>query len=281
MPTALANFGFGTLKGNDLIVAGGFDDRSGGDAYETFSASTRTWTQDGSIPHSELYVSSATGTNGDLYVIGGDLLQIYSAKTSTWTVGPKLPTDIWTGMSVVALPDGRILMIGGSRPTTGVTPYEVDAFTPATGKWAKLASVPIKSGRCGTMAAAASAAGTVYLEGGACTGGFSNQFYIFDTAKNRWSVGPVMPGTKVAEASGVCGSNGYFYVIGGTSKTSYATAQVRAYDPSANKWASEPSLPTASRDGDSVRVQSGAIVYGGGVTATGGFSSVVWQLATK
>jgi N-acetylneuraminic acid mutarotase len=283
IPTALASFGFGALKHGGLLVAGGIGTAGSTNTFETYSASTNSWDADGKIPEAEDEVSSATGTNGDLYMIGGDLLQIYSPKTATWTIGPRLPNTISAGASVVALPDSRILMIGGNR-AGGKLPGEIDAFSPTTGKWAKLAPMPLPTASiCTDMAAAVSPAGVVYIEGGSCAGarGISNQLIIFNPNNNKWTLGPSMSGTPICNAAGAYGANGSFYVIGGEGKGSAVTAQVMAYNPKTNKWIHESSLPVPYMRGEAVALPSGEILYAGGMGTTDAYSSAVWQLNTK
>jgi N-acetylneuraminic acid mutarotase len=281
MPVGLEFFGLGTLSGGGLIAATGYGQAGTNADYATYSPSSHSWTEQGSVPDPENSVAGATAANGNLYVIGGapDQLRVYNSKTGAWALGPK-PRSQGANMSVVGLADGRILVIGGPQHS-GTTPDEVDAFSPAIGKWSTLAPIPVeKSLRCGDMAAAASPAGLVYVEGGTCVGGISNQLYIFNTKTNKWSKGPAMPGTRVFYAAAAVGANGYFYVIGGEARHLAVSAQVMAFDPATSKWTARASLPVPTMRGEAVSLRSGTIIYAGGATPTNNFSSAVWELST-
>lgn len=139
-------------------------------------------------------------------------------------------------LAAAALPDGRILAIGGWT-FTGPTAV-VAAYTPATDSWLEVAH--LSTGR--NALAAATIEGVVYALGGYTTG-VTDLVEAYDPTANVWSARASMPTARAALAAAVSG--GKLYAIGGRDDNGQALAVVEEYDPVTNAWRSRTPVPTA------------------------------------
>lgn len=85
---------------------------------------------------------------------------------------------------------------------------------------------------------------TIYVAGGSSTGTPSSNFYKFSISGNTWSTGVGTPTPKTGGDLVACG-NKIYYMGGGNTSISIATAECFVYNPATGNWSSIANLPTA------------------------------------
>jgi hypothetical protein len=279
----LARFGqvAGTLPDGRVIVAAGFIPSP---YYPGFTATfevdvldpvTHTWSAGPSLPIQPTYdtFSGVVGTDGRFYLFPKTgQVDIFDPVANSWSLGPTMPNDV-NYRTAAALPDGRLMVIGGLSQSTGQDVQDVYALTPSTGTWAPLAPLPTG---CQSMGAGTGPDGLVYVAGGACNSpSWSNLLWIYHPTTDGWTSGNPMP-TGQAWPGAAFGGDGRLYVVGGyndggVSATSYA------YDPATTQWATVSDLPAPVYQHAATELRGGSILVLGGCGGTCP-SDAVWKL---
>jgi N-acetylneuraminic acid mutarotase len=154
--------------------------------HEVYDPTTDKWSDAAPLPTARDHLA-AVAADGLLHVIGGRFdgrdenasnHDIYNPKTNTWTAGPPLPTARSGLQSTFYM--GKILVVGGE--TSKYANTENEAFDVKSGKWLKLAPVPL-----GLHASAGAAIGDhAYFPGGSSKQGgdaITNQLLVFTLPK--------------------------------------------------------------------------------------------------
>ena len=170
------------------------------------------------------------------------------------------PLHAELGSAVAALPDGRIMTVGGWDGTSNLeTSAYVQAYQPASGTWSRLAPLP----RPRAWLGAATVNGVVYALGGEGPNGHNHgNVWAYDAAANRWSGRTPMPADLSNFATAVRG--GKLYVIGGATDSQELSAHVYAYTPATDTWHAVAPLPTPTADQSAATDASGHIYSMGG-----------------
>lgn len=285
----------GTLHDGRLIQAGGTTwpingNPSGLASVTLYSPTSGQWTPGPQMPRPRSNAGSAVGADGKFYVVGGvgldlraattDTLEIYDPVTSAWTLGADLPTISIYG-SAAALPDGRIISLGGIRPGDSYASTAVYAYTPSTNHWTSLAPLP---DHCLGMAVATGPDGQVYAAGGACntTWNWSDKLYIYNPASDTWRAGTPYPGEVRLNAGGTFGGDGRFYLVDGyytipDSGQARFLSSVLAYDPPTQTWSSAPDAPIGEYQAAVTTDATGGIILAGG--CGGGATTILCPLS--
>jgi N-acetylneuraminic acid mutarotase len=194
-----------------LYVAGGYrSDRSRSD--EAFMFARGRWSRLPRLP-SPRAAAGAAFSRGKLYVMGGvgpnGLARAgleYNPTTRRWRMitGPTPREHLG-----VTATRGRVFVVAGRTAGFDTNLALVEAYSPATRRWATLPPVPGTRG--GT-----SAAGTgryVVSAGGEETPGTIKEVYALDLDTNRWRRLPDLPTPR--HGLGVAYANGRVYVVAG------------------------------------------------------------------
>jgi N-acetylneuraminic acid mutarotase len=186
-------------------------------------------------------------------------------SSGTWTTAAPAPTKR-TEVAAAAL-RGRIYLVGGFEQPglsnvlhLAITPA-VDAYDPATDRWAGLASLPVGLHHAGIGAVE----GHLYVIGGYKQSGLSvwqpvATVYAYDPAADTWMERASMPTARGALAVAVY--EGQLYAIGGYDGKANSGA-VEVYDPEKDRWTTRAPLPTP-RDHLAAAVASGKVYAVGG-----------------
>ncbi len=134
-------------------------------------------------------------------------------------------------------------VIGGQTGSTSVN--EVWFYTPDGNTWTAKAPLPAASANM----RAACIDGKIYAVGGYSSGIWNNNFQIYDTLMNSWTI-TTQPFTG---APMVVAYNGLLYAMGGASGSG-PSSEARVYNPGSGLWSPLANLPTAAD-------YSGAVVY--------------------
>src|SRR5258707_4959020 len=126
---------------------------------------------------------------------------------SGWTTNSPIPEPLGVAQgATVASGDGlRIYHIGGI--TGAMTPTKkVRVYSPADDTWSEAADIPVTIG-IRTFGAAVELNGFIYVFGGVDETGILNTTWIYDEAKDAWSLGANMPGPRFGSVVVVDGTS--------------------------------------------------------------------------
>lgn len=233
--------------------------------FASFDPKTAKWTELASVPLLAHGAAMVAGADGRIYLLGGhdddvqrnytgalSYVRAYDLRTNAWIMLPPLP-EARAFLSAAACPDGRIVVIGGSRgnglslgPSTTYFRRPV-LYDPRNGTATHGAEAPEA---LLAPAVAGTAAGLVYVATGIFRGrgddnrqeGWSESWYgasAYDCRADTWTNLPNVPSGR-AGASAIADERGRLFLFGGESvasdgrRTSLDTAEM--YDPSARAW---------------------------------------------
>ena len=144
------------LPNGQVLVAGGFG--SSGDLYlasaELFNPATGSWTPTGNLNTARYRHTATLLPNGQVLVAGGlggvvgnsplASAELFNPATGSWTPTGNLntPRDRHTA---TLLPNGRVLVAGGSNNAGGIYLASAELFNPATGSWTPTGNLNIRT----------------------------------------------------------------------------------------------------------------------------------------
>lgn len=219
LPVAV-NHAMAASAGGKLYVVGGYGE--GRMKLRTaYVYDGRRWRGLKPMPGVRAAAGAAT-VSGKLYVVGGVgpkrlapkafALNLKSGRWST-IAGPSPREHL-----AVAAAGGRVYALAGRLAGIDTNLTTLEAYSPVTHKWTKLAAVP--DGRGGTGAAVA--AGTLVSVGGEEPEGTIGSVYGYDLAGRTWRRLPDLPTPR--HGLGVVSLGGRIYAIAGGTKPGIAAA---------------------------------------------------------
>lgn len=201
-----------------------------------------------------------------------DLLEVYDPLADTWTYSESMPTP--RSMAAACEVGGRLYVIGGAQFRVGrvtATPLNVvEAYDPATGRWATVTLLPTK--RWGAGAGVID--GRIFVIGGAYSWRIAYAAVeIYDPSADLWTAGSQMEIARYRHAVEVI--DGLLYVAGGLRWTENEVYEglgtLLAYDPVAQSWDPLPVM-NVPRDHPASGVIDGKLyIVGGWLITVGGF----------
>ncbi len=267
--------------GGKLYSMGGIVAAAWQATVREFDPSMNGWTAKTPLPSAPVGPAVAAAPNGKIYVFSG------SGANSTQVYDPVLDTTSVIGASMglprdyavaVAVPDGRIFVIGGQVVGTGAYSDALEVFHTATETWeAQSPGLSMPTPRA--LASAVYWNGKIYVVGGddGVTRGLPT-VEIFDLETSTWSAGPPL-GSRRREL-GLAVSNGIVYAVGGMSSTPDFAPAVLVNFPAPMEvldtsvvgaaWTAGASIQVPRRGGAAVALPwNGAIYFFGGMTQGG------------
>lgn len=189
----------------------------------------------------------------------------------------KGPPNAVQGRYVMALPDGRVGVFGGTLPS-GQPSFETDLYDPTTGSWTKGAPMP---GPAFPDVVIVLRDGTVLVAGGRdIDGNLQGATWLYDPTSNTWSQAGSINLPRAFPSAAIL-SDGRLMIAGGgmpvlntsTSEVDYnPTSSVEIYDPATRKWSTAGQL-TLARNGISlVALGGGGAIAAGGCQGAAGWS---------
>jgi plastocyanin len=157
------------LPTGNVLVAGGHTKEAPTLLSEIFNTKTNEWIQTGSLNTPQNDAGGVLLNDGNVLIAGGYTVyndsdrsiqylytsQIFNTTTNTWKMTGDLNIPRGeSGLNIVLLKDGRVLIPGGNyQPETGLPSTEL--YNPTTGKWslAGTMSVPRGSGAMSVLLA--------------------------------------------------------------------------------------------------------------------------------
>ncbi|XP_069475984.1 kelch-like protein 22 [Ambystoma mexicanum] len=181
--------------GEYLYAVGGRDYREELKVVERYDPRTNTWSYVAPLER-EVYAHAGAALNGKVYIScgkrGDDYLEethCYDPECDKWERLADSPVRrAWHGM-VAAM--GKLYVIGGSNNVATAfrkDVYEVDCYSPQTGQWTLMPSMPEGHGEPGIAVLGSK----IYVLGGRSHDSRDRMDYvdIFDLEKNFWDDGP-------------------------------------------------------------------------------------------
>ena len=185
------------------------------------------------------------------------------------------------GSTATLLPDGRVLVVGGTSMygNGGNASFSAELYDPRTGSWTA-------TGRMGSMRQGATTTllpdGRVLVAGGCCNN--SAQILasaeLYDPASGSWTLTGSM-GTPRNGATATLLPNGKVLVAGGTNDRSGgksyepSLASAELYDPATGTWAATGSMGSGRIGPTATLLPDGKVLVAGGLLApTGSLASV-------
>jgi len=217
----------------------------------------------------------ALGRDGRIYAFGGDdtavlaTTYIYDPATNRWTRGAPMRVAR-EGARAVALPDGRIAVLGGgigcadNLCTTGTVYDRVDVYNPSSNSWARLASMPHPRYRF----AAVLRDGRIYAIGGSNGVAALASADAYNPASNSWTAvanlpRPLEAASAAVEPNGTIDvAGGLDGVIGGVNGANAAYATLFSFDGHA--WHPSPPSPQGTEDAAATLGPDGRVYVAGG-----------------
>ena len=192
--------------------------RSGAAMSSTIAAS---WVSVQPLPEAREHMAVVAGRNGKIYAFGGDLnsadyttMFIYYPGLNRWFQGAPMPTARRSARAVT-LPDGRIVVLGGSTACTNnyscTALATVEIYNPTTNTWATAA--PMGTARY-DFAASLGKDGRVYAMAGLIGNQVLSSVEAYSPTINTWSPVVSMPREALSLASSV-DSHGAIIAVGG------------------------------------------------------------------
>jgi hypothetical protein len=241
-------------------------------ATNTFAAST---------PSMNDARDSATATllpNGKVLIAGGELTrfsffpvfplsstEIYDPATNTFAASTPSMNDARAGATATLLPNGKVLIAGGSGNTGKLSSTEI--YDPATSTFA--ASTPSMNDARLDATATLLPNGKVLIAGGFGDTGDLSSTEIYEPATNTFAASTPIVNDARDAATATLLPNGKVLIAGGSSSNS-----TEIYDPATNTFAaSAPSMNDSRGAATATPLPNGRVLIAGGFGSAGALSS--------
>ena len=268
--------------GDSIYTISGADDASL-DIVEIYDVVSQTWTRGPSVSIPRGWFGAAF-VNGKIYLVGGktiqasemrkrtgvdfhflsrDTLEVFDADLATWSLGEPMPGGPRAGVGVTAC-SGTIWVIGGNTmgPEQQRLLDRVEIYDPVHREWAPGPSLPRPLQGPGV----ANIGGRIFVIGGMCDSGFSDEVLLLDPDCSRWQ--RLAPMLTARESMGIAVVSERIYTFGGRNGAYLDTTEV--YDSVHDSWIADSPMPVgkawlgACAAGERIFVAGGAYKRSGG-----------------
>jgi hypothetical protein len=252
-----------TLRDGRVLVAGG----SYTSAAELYAPATGKFTLTGSSLADWPCAKGVLLGNGEVLVFGSAedaRVQLYSPVTGKFRWGSVMPTKA-ENRTATALPDGRVLFVGGGLNGIMTGPLEVYAkaeiYDPATGKFT--ATGPMAQARQ-QHAAALLADGRVLIAGGSDPKGtLLNTAEIWDPKTGKFSATGSMTSARSAAGAATL-KDGRVLLVGGQGDDYSGLVFGELYNPATGKFTRTGSMAAERYRPSATLLNNGRVLVGGG-----------------
>ncbi|HQR36527.1 MAG TPA: kelch repeat-containing protein [Blastocatellia bacterium] len=265
-------------NGRVLIASGSGDGTSR--MAEMYDPATGSWGYAPSLNFSHSFQSAAQALPNSKFMFADSRSEVYDFATGRWSViaNPALPRQA----PLVALPNGKVLLIGGSNGENSLR--DVEQFdpvaSPAVGVW----NLAQQYGGGRELTATVFADGRVLVAGGAIPSFISttptvqNKTQIFSTASG-WQLAGNLNTARYRHSATLL-PNGQVLVAGGESATFSSLLSAELYNPATNTWRAAAPLSLPRRLHQAVLLTNGKVLLAGGASDIGDMGSAELYDAT-
>jgi N-acetylneuraminic acid mutarotase len=248
-----------------VLVVGGRNSTTRLGSAEIYDSATGTWSATSSLLAVRTLHTATLLNNGKVLVAGGlgDIgdLSISSAElydpptTGTWTLTGSMSTAR-TAQTETLLPNGKVLVAGGSDGNFGVFLGSAELYDPQTGTWTTTGSLSTpRSNHTATLLPN----GKVLVAGGTSSNGISSSAELYDTATGTWSTVNSLS-TPRRNHTATLLPNGKVLVTGGANNSA------ELYNPQTSAWSVTGSMNAARSNHTATLLPNGAILVVGGTS---------------
>jgi N-acetylneuraminic acid mutarotase len=183
---------------------------------------------------------------------------MYDPIENTWTTVAQLHA-YRDGHTATLLPDGKVLVTGGSGDAAVLSNSEV-YDEPTAGSWTNVASLnTARESHTATLMPS----GKVLIAGGIGPSGYLASVEVYDPSLNTWAN---VASLNIARSSHTATllSDGKVLVAGGQTTGGNITASTEIYDPSKDTWTSVAAMNIARTNHTATLLPSGKVLVAGG-----------------
>ncbi|WP_165956411.1 Kelch repeat-containing protein [Kribbella antibiotica] len=255
---------------------------------DLFDPKSGTWSPTGSMTEPRLGHTATLLADGRVLVAGGGRVrgtdsgrtlataELYDPATGLWTATETM-TDARVDSQSVLLPDGRVLLVGGTVETGHGTFAHLafcELFDPILEKWTTTGSMSVpRNNHQATLLPG----GDVLVTGGTVAGVVPGTIYdphshssveMYSIEAETWTPVAPLPIGRARHQALVL-RDGRLLVSGGADEASlqvgYASTVI--YDPLSGKWSATGGLATGRYDHGAVLLEDGRVLAAGGLAA--------------
>lgn len=271
----------------EVLAAGGFSGVFPTANAEIYNPGSGTWSATGSLTVRRCNYALAKLPNGEILVAGGATAQrflgvtasaeIYNPTTGTWTRTGSMH-QARQGATATVLPNGKILVAGGSTFINGGAIATAELFDPGTRTWTLTGNMNF--GRAQHTALLLTANGLVLVAGGGDGWKtYTNTAELYDPTTGTWTLTGSMSVARFGH-SGTPLPDGQVLVAGGQSTQNVGCppcgnieSSGELYDPGTGSWISAGNMASVREHQYATLLPNGEILVAGGAIQTGGNTS--------
>ncbi len=180
----------------------------------------------------------------------------------TWTATGSLNTAR-ENFTATLLPDGKVLVAGGSLGTPALALASAELYDPSTGTWTATGSMHTARDQ---FTATLLADGTVLVAGGYGPGGRLASAELYDPSTGTWTTTGSLNTARELQTATLL-ADGKVLVVGGADSGGNPLASAELYDPSTEMWTTTGSLDTARWNHTATLLPDAKVLVAGGSPA--------------
>ena len=272
------------LSNGKVLAAGGYFGEFPTAKAELYNPATGTWSATGSMNVARENYALAVLPSGQILVAGGataerflgvtNSAEIYNPSTGTWTRTGAM-TTARQGATATLLPNGKVLVAGGSKFINSTAYATAELFDPGSGTWTATGTMNVR--RAQHIATLLAANGLVLVAGGGDGYTFyTNTAELYHPSSGTWSLtgsmsvarfgfrGTQLPDQQVLVAGGQSTQNL------GCPPCGNLESSAELYDPPSGTWLSAGNMSSVREHQFAVLLANGEVLEAGGAILTGG-----------
>ena len=272
------------LSTGEVLAAGGYTGTFPTAKSELYNPNTGSWSATGNLNVARCNYVLAVLPNGKILVAGGATserflgvttsAELYDPTTGVWTRTGSMNHARQSATATV-LPNGKVLVAGGSVYINGSALTSAELYDPSTGAWTITGSLNVR--RAQHTATLLAANGLVLVAGGGDGYTFyTNTAELYNPSTGAWTLTGSMSVARFGHASTQL-SNGQVLAAGGQSTQNLGCppcgnieSSAETYDPGTGTWSSAGNMSSVREHQYAALLPTGLVLEAGGAIQTGG-----------